>query len=246
LARAFGHCDAEEIETAADRFAPVNDSGGRNSSRANWRWIMHRLRSWLGSAALWLVAIVGALLAAASLSPGYAQQLATRYQYSAKTLCTLGGDIGFGDAFAPGRYRTVINIHNPTERKIEIARKFALAIQPGEAPGSFSITPYKSLTLEADQAVAYNCFDISNFYCPIDGVCVDFTALDGFLVVNSPVELDVVAVYTAHPKGGEVSTLDTETIAARRMSKTIAVKPEERRGQPERKIQMEPFKPVKP
>ena len=45
--------------------------------------------------------------------------------------------------FAPGRYRTVINIHNPTERKIEIARKFALAIQPGEAAGSFSITPYK-------------------------------------------------------------------------------------------------------
>jgi len=33
--------------------------------------------------------------------------------------------------FAPGRYRTVINIHNPTGRKIEIARKFALAIQPG-------------------------------------------------------------------------------------------------------------------
>src|SRR6516165_8035920 len=86
-----------------------------------------------------------------------------------------------------GRYRTVINIHNPTERKIEIARKFALAIQPGEAPGSFSITPYKSLTLEPDQAVAYNCFDISNFYCPIHGVCVDFTAIDGFLVVNSPV-----------------------------------------------------------
>ena len=38
--------------------------------------------------------------------------------------------------FAPGRYRTVINIHNPTERKIEIARKFALGIQPGKAHGS--------------------------------------------------------------------------------------------------------------
>src|SRR5262249_8634358 len=34
-----------------------------------------------------------------------------------------------------GRYRTVINLHNPTERKIGIARKFALAIQPGEASG---------------------------------------------------------------------------------------------------------------
>src|SRR5215472_8577646 len=119
-------------------------------------------------------------------------------------------------------------------------------LQPGEATGSFSITPYKSLTLEPDQAVAYNCFDISNFYCPIDGVCVDFTAIDGFLVVNSPVELDVVAVYTAHPKGGEVSTMDTETVAGRRMPKTIVIKRDESRAQPGRRIQMEPFKPVKP
>jgi len=192
------------------------------------------------------VLIVGALLAAPG-NPAYAQQrVATTYQYSAKTLCTLLGDIGFGDAFAPGRYRTVVNIHNPTERKIEITRKFALSLQPGEAAGSFSITPYKSLTLEADQAVAYNCFDIAGFYCPIDGVCVDFTAIDGFLVVNSPVELDVVAVYTANPKDGQVSTLDTETVAGRRLPKTIVVAPDRPPAQPQRRIQIEPFKAVKP
>jgi hypothetical protein len=208
---------------------------------------MRPFRSRLDTVVLSFVFIVMALLVAAPCSPGYAQQqVATRFQYAVKTLCTLGGDVGFGDAFAPRRYRTVINIHNPTERKIGIARKFALAIQPGEATGSFSITPYKSLTLEPDQAVAYNCFDISNFYCPIHGVCVDFTAIDGFLVVNSPVELDVVAVYTANPKGGEVSTLDTETIAGRRMPKTIVIKPDEPLAQPGRRIQMEPFKPVKP
>ena len=208
---------------------------------------MRPFRSRMDTVVLPLVFIVVALLVAAPCSPGYAQQqVATRFQYAVKTLCTLGGDVGFGDAFAPGRYRTVINIHNPTDRKIEIARKFALAIQPGEATGPFSITPYKSLTLEPDQAVAYNCFDISNFYCPIDGVCVDFTAIDGFLVVNSPVELDVVAVYTAHPKGGEVSTMDTETVAGRRMPKTIVIKRDESRAQPGRRIQMEPFKPVKP
>jgi hypothetical protein len=206
---------------------------------------MRTFRARLQSVVPSILFIVVALLVAAPCSPGYAQQqVATRFQYAAKTLCTLGGD--FGDAFAPGRYRTVINIHNPTDRKIEIARKFALAIQPGEAPGSFSITPYKSLTLEADQAVAYNCFEISNFYCPIHGVCVDFTAIDGFLVVNSPVELDVVAVYSAHPKGGEVSTLDTQTVAGRRMPKTIVIRPDEPRAQPEKRIQMEPFKPVKP
>jgi hypothetical protein len=180
-------------------------------------------------------------------NPVYAQQqVATNYQYAVKTLCTLLTDVGFGDALAPGRYRTVINLHNPTERKITITRKFTLASQPGESAGSFSITPYKSLTLEPDQAVAYNCFDIANFYCPIRGVCVDFTALDGFLVVNSPVELDVVAVYTAHPKDSEVSTMDTETVAGRRMSKTILIKPDQPLLQPEKRIQMQPFKAVQP
>jgi hypothetical protein len=191
--------------------------------------------------------VLGTLMVLVCSNPGHAQQqVATRFQYSVKALCTLAGDVGFGDAFAPGRYRTIINIHNPTERKIEIARKFALAIEPGEAAGEFSITPYKSLILEPDQAVAYNCFDISSFYCPIRGVCVHFTAIDGFLVINSPVELDVVAVYTAHPKGGEVSTLDTQAVAGRRMPKTIVIRPEAPLAQPEKRIEMEPFKPVKP
>lgn len=207
---------------------------------------MHTSRS-RTAVVLSLVLPVGALLAAAPGSPAYAQQrVATTYQYSAKTLCTLRGDAGFGEAFAPGRYRTVINIHNPTERKIEITRKFALSLQPGEAAGSFSISPYKALTLEADQAVAYNCFDIAGFFCPIDGVCVDFIAIDGFLVLNSPVELDVVAVYTANPANGQVSTLDADPIAGRRMPKTIVVRTDQPAAQPPRRIEVEPFKAVKP
>ena len=65
----------------------------------------------------------------------------TSYQYAAKALCTLITDIGFGDALSPGPYRTVINIHNPTEKKVQITRKFALAGAPGEPAGKFSITP---------------------------------------------------------------------------------------------------------
>jgi hypothetical protein len=206
---------------------------------------MRCFRSPLHAVVLPLVA--AALLVSTLGRPAHAdEKIATTYQYAAKAFCTLMGEIGFGDAFAPGRYRTVVNIHNPTEKKIQITRKFALAGQPGEPAGSFSATPYKSLTLGPDQAVAYNCFDIANFFCPINGVCVDFTAIDGFLVLNSPVELDVVAVYTAHPKAGEVSALDTEAVAGRRMPKTIVVKPDQPKLQPEKRIQVEPFKPVNP
>ena len=189
--------------------------------------------------------IAAALLVAVSSCPADAQ-VKTSYQYAVKTVCALLGDIGFGDAMAPGRYRTLINIHNPTEKKIEVARKFALAGEPGEPLGAFSVSPYKAFTLGPDQAVAYNCFDIANFFCPINGVCVDFTAIDGFLVINSTEELDVVAVYSGNPKGGEVSTLDTETVAARKIAKAIKIEPDQPKLQPEKRIPAEPFVTIKP
>ncbi|MEA2898685.1 MAG: hypothetical protein QOJ84_4300 [Bradyrhizobium sp.] len=189
--------------------------------------------------------IAAALLVAVSSSPADAQ-IKTSVQYAVKTLCTLFGDIGFGDAMAPGRYRTLINIHNPTEKKIEVARKFALAGKPGDPLGSFSVTPYKAFTLGPDQAVAYNCFDVANFFCPINGICVDFTAIDGFLVINSAEELDVVAVYSGNPKGGEVSTLDTETVAARKIAKVIKIEADKPKLQPEKRIPAEPFVTIKP
>jgi hypothetical protein len=182
-----------------------------------------------------------AMLALTASTPAQAQ-LKTSYQYAVKTLCTFIGE--FGDAVAPGRYRTLINIHNPTEKKIEVARKFALAGSPGDPSGGISITPYKAFVLGPDQAVAINCFDIANFFCPINGVCVDFAALDGFLVLNSASELDVVAAYTANPKAGEVSALEIETIAARKLAKIIPLKGDEPKS--DKKIQAEPFKPIKP
>lgn len=187
--------------------------------------------------------MLGAALLVAISSPAHAQ-LKTSYQYAVKTLCTLMGE--FGDAMAPGRYRTLINIHNPTEKKVEVARKFALAGQPGDPAGDISITPYKSFVLAPDQAASFNCFDISNFFCPINGICVDFTAIDGFLVLNSALELDVVAVYSSHPKDGQVSALEVETIAARKLAKVITIKKDEAKPPQEKRIQVEPFKTPKP
>ena len=185
------------------------------------------------------------ILAAASLliAPSAANaQLKTSYQYAAKALCSFRGD--FGAAVAPGQYRTLINIHNPTEKKIEVARKFALSGSPGEPAGGISITPYKSFVLGPDQAVAINCFDIANFFCPINGICVDFIAIDGFLVLNSASELDVTAVYTGNPKAGEISALEVDTIAPRKIAKTVPIKGDEPKT--DKRIEVEPFKAIKP
>lgn len=177
-------------------------------------------------------------------SNAYAQEVVpTGYQYAVKMACTLLTNFGFGDAFAPGRYRTVVNIHNSTEKNIKFTRKFALAGEPGQEASEFSVTPYKSVPLGPDGAISYDCFNVAGFFCPINGVCVDFTAIDGFLVINSPVPLDVTAIYTANPNGAEVSSMDVETIAPRKTHKkikTIADKGESTQNLP--RIQMEPFK----
>src|SRR5262245_55096288 len=80
--------------------------------------------------------------------PAGEQRLSTKFQYAVKTLCTMLGE--FGDGMAPGRYRTLINIHNPIEKKVEVARKFALAGKPGDPLGPFSIAPYRAFTLGPD------------------------------------------------------------------------------------------------
>src|SRR5947207_13405626 len=79
-------------------------------------------------------------LPAAMGGPANAQRLPTKFQYAVKTICTMLGE--FGDGMAPRRYRTLINIHNPTETKVEVARKCAVAGKPGAPSGSRGLTPH--------------------------------------------------------------------------------------------------------
>ena len=100
----------------------------------------------------------------------------TEYQYAAKVACSLllpHQDV----TLARGTYRTTVNIHNPTNKQITIAAKVALATQFGSEPGPFDVTPFKEAVLQPDGAVGVSCFDIAGYFCPIDGVCVDFAFL---------------------------------------------------------------------
>lgn len=103
----------------------------------------------------------------------------TEYQYSAKVACSLLLPHQDG-TLARGTYRTTVNIHNPSDKKITVAAKVALATQFGSEPGPFGVTPFKEAVIQPDGAVGVNCFDIAGYFCPIDGVCVDFAFLEGF------------------------------------------------------------------
>jgi hypothetical protein len=146
----------------------------------------------------------------------------TEYQYAAKVACSLLLPHQDG-TLARGTYRTTVNIHNPTNNQVTIAAKVALATQFGSEPGPFGVTPFKEAILQADGAVGVSCFDIAGYFCPIDGVCVDFAFLEGFLVIKSPVPLDVVGVYTARHTDGEVESIDVEAVQPRQMRETVKV-----------------------
>jgi hypothetical protein len=150
----------------------------------------------------------------------------TEYQYAAKVACSLLAPHQDG-TLARGTYRTTVNIHNPTGKKITVAAKVALASQFGSDPGPFGVTPFKEAVIQPDGAVGVNCFDIAGYFCPIDGVCVDFAFLEGFLVVKSPVPLDVVGVYTARHTDGEVESIDVEAVEPRQIRETVKIGAEE-------------------
>ncbi|MBA4142246.1 MAG: Kazal-type serine protease inhibitor domain protein [Nitrosospira sp.] len=150
------------------------------------------------------------------------KMIKTEYQYAAKVVCSLLLPHQDG-TLARGTYRTTVNIHNPTNKKISIAAKVALATQFGSEPGPFGVTPFKEAVLHPDGAVGISCFDIAGYFCPIDGVCVDFAFLEGFLVIKSPVALDVVGVYTARHTDGEVESIDVEAVQPRQIRETVKI-----------------------
>jgi hypothetical protein len=150
------------------------------------------------------------------------ETIKTEYQYAAKVVCSLRFPHQDG-TLAKGVYRTIVNIHNPTNKKFTIAAKVALATEFGSAAGPFSVTPFRKAELQADGATELNCFDIAGYFCPINGVCVDFAFLEGFVVIKSPEPLDVVGVYSARHSNGEVETMDVDTVPQRQISEEVSL-----------------------
>jgi len=104
---------------------------------------------------------------------------------------------------APGQYFTAINVHNPSPRPVYFRKKVAVAL-PSEKAGR--VSKFFEAQLKSDEALEIDCQDILR-HADQGGF------LKGFVVIESPLELDVVAVYTAgHP---QVETMEVEHITPR-------------------------------
>lgn len=110
-------------------------------------------------------------------------------------------------AVAPGLYFTAINVHNPYPDTVLFRKKVASTL-PREQPGP--ISPFWGSTLVPDQALEIDCDDIFR-HARLEGFG------KGFVVIQSPVPLDVVAVYTAAGNTRQVETMEVERVSARRL-----------------------------
>jgi hypothetical protein len=126
------------------------------------------------------------------------------FEYAVKFVCGKED----GRIMAPGQYWTAINVHNPTATTVVFRKKVAIAL-PAEQPGP--VSQFFRARLGPDQALEIDCDDIRQH----TEHRADF--LKGFVVIASPVELDVVAVYSAAGTDRRVETLHTERVPARRI-----------------------------
>lgn len=127
------------------------------------------------------------------------------FQYAVKFVCGKPG----ARIVAPGTYFTAINVHNPTEQKIQLWKKFALAGEYPEKGGP--ISKFFPAVLCPDQVLEIDCRDIFKHTQGLTAA----TLRTGFVVILSEVELDVVAVYTASGLFGRVKTIDVEPVTPR-------------------------------
>lgn len=128
-----------------------------------------------------------------------------RFQYAAKILCTsnIPGTSQTTGSVLPGNYNTVVNIHNPGTQTVRLRQKVATAL---------GISKYFPSQLKSDEATRVDCTKITQ------GFGLTFIhGAEGFLVIESSHSLDVIAVYTAGKRGGEVESIDVEQVQERKL-----------------------------
>jgi len=149
-------------------------------------------------------------------------------RYAVKFVCGEPAQHGASDAelpFTRGRYHTAINVHNPSlHDAVVFVKKVAVAsaspYEGGQHPGK--VTPFVQAALKANEAFEIDCPEIARVTeLPIS----EAAYIKGFVVLLSPHELDVVAVYTARGTAAShyVSTLQVLPVTGSEQYEYVSV-----------------------
>lgn len=128
------------------------------------------------------------------------------FQYAVKIVC---GAIKEKGSLPPGDYKTKINIHNFSRCDCVTFRWKVAVGYPHLKIGP--ISDFAEATLCADEALEIDCADIMK---QLGGKIPGH--IEGWLVIETPSELDIVAVYgTAAAEGEAVNAFHTERVKPR-------------------------------
>ncbi|MDX1939278.1 MAG: hypothetical protein SFU99_01935 [Saprospiraceae bacterium] len=127
-----------------------------------------------------------------------------KFQYAVKFICTsdIPGTSQQSPGLLPGNYQTAVNIHNPNKTAVRLRKKLATV---------GVISKWLESGLKYDEVEQVHCGHVQDFEI------ITIHGFEGFLVIESTQSLDVVAVYTAAPIGGQVSSIEVEQIRERKI-----------------------------
>ncbi len=128
------------------------------------------------------------------------------YRYTVKFICGNSD----GSILARGKYWTAINVHNPNEKvDVNYRKRFSVA-KPGEKAGPISawiddeiLHPWESMEIDNQ-----DIFKHLNLNQPF---------VKGFAIIEAPLPLEVVAVYTSGILSGVVSSIDVEYVEGKQI-----------------------------
>ncbi len=142
----------------------------------------------------------------------------TEFQYAVKLVCGVvaATPAGAPTPVAPGRYWTATNIHNPDKCKdAHFHWKVAVALPGAQGPVSVYQRPQK---LSPDAALEIDCAQVMRVVqalFPPPATAPTFAK--GYVVIESDIKLDVVAVYSGQGTCGLFNSFQTERVQPRRV-----------------------------
>ena len=139
---------------------------------------------------------------------------AFEFQYAVKLVCgqVVATPTGAPTPVAPGRYWTAINIHNPDKcHEAHFRWKVVVAAPLGQPP---TVPVYqRPRVLGPDLALEIDCRQVMQTFPPPPPVP---TFVKGYVVIESDIELDVVAVYSGTQGGNtQLGSFHTERVQPR-------------------------------
>ena len=158
------------------------------------------------------------------------------WSYAAKFVCgfqdiNAAGVIAPGEPVVkPGNYASEINIHNPNYRPVPLRKKFLVLVNQTNPQNPLivrepqQVEPMRiiTMTLGPDFATMDDCNNLWHIVYPAVTPPTPMPVFIGYLVILSPLELDVDVVYTANAPGSLTVaptgvSIDVERVTGKRV-----------------------------